>query len=90
MVRHPVVDFTCRFLAQPESFGWSLDFSPNFLCELAYEGFVVTSLEMPFDGRQLIQVLLPWSWHSCILALMTVGLTSTRLGSQVDNAKIAL
>merc|ERR1712166_1506147 len=56
-----MVDYTSRFLAQNESFGWSLDFSPNFLCELAYEGFVVTSTEMPFDNGKLIQVLLPWS-----------------------------
>lgn len=59
--RDSIQDFTRRFLAQPQGYSWSLDFSGNMFCELAYEGFLSTSLEIPTGGALIIQVLLPWN-----------------------------
>lgn len=59
--RDSVQDFTQRFLAQPQGYSWSLDFSGNLFCELAYEGFLSTSLEIPTGGDLVVQVLLPWN-----------------------------
>lgn len=52
--------FTVSFLLQPQGYGWSLDFDPNFFCELAYEGFISTSMEIQAGDGFRIQVLLPW------------------------------
>uniref|UniRef100_A0A7S4SEX1 Arginyltransferase n=1 Tax=Alexandrium monilatum TaxID=311494 RepID=A0A7S4SEX1_9DINO len=48
---------TCKklFLERRCEFGYSLDYSPAFFCELAYEGFFPMGLEHPQDRR--IQVL---------------------------------
>lgn len=53
--------FTRRFLSQPQGYSWCLDFSANLFCELAYEGFLSTSLEIPAGGGFQIQVMLPWN-----------------------------
>lgn len=55
-----IVDYTRAFLAQPQGYGWSLDFCPNFFCELAYEGFLSTALEIPLGSDVMLQVMLPW------------------------------
>lgn len=51
--------YTERFLQQPGAYGFTLEFSPELFCELAYEGFLSTSTEVPSDGDP-IQVMLPW------------------------------
>lgn len=56
---HDVREYAKRFLAQPQEMGWSLDFHPNHFCELAYEGFNPTSIEIPSDNDVMIQVLTP-------------------------------
>lgn len=48
------------FLAQPQGYSWSLDFCKELFCELAYEGFLSTSLELDI-GESMVQVLLPWN-----------------------------
>lgn len=58
--QHSVAGYTKQFLAQPGAYGWSLDFSASLFCELAYEGFLSTSLELPAGGDEVIQVMLPW------------------------------
>mmetsp|Transcript_8977 Transcript_8977/g.14932 ORF Transcript_8977/g.14932 Transcript_8977/m.14932 type:complete len:331 (+) Transcript_8977:91-1083(+) len=57
--RDDIAEYTLKFLAQPQGYGWSLDFDPNFFCELAYEGFLSTGVELPFSEPPL-QILLPW------------------------------
>lgn len=59
--RDSIHNFTRTFLAQPQGYSWSLDFSGNMFCELAYEGFLSTSLEIPTGDDFMIQVLLPWN-----------------------------
>mmetsp|Transcript_44427 Transcript_44427/g.128586 ORF Transcript_44427/g.128586 Transcript_44427/m.128586 type:complete len:336 (+) Transcript_44427:51-1058(+) len=58
--QHNVGAYTRQFLAQPGAYGWSLDFNADLFCELAYEGFLSTSLEIPAGGDSVIQVMLPW------------------------------
>lgn len=55
-----VTKYTDTFLAQPQGYGWSLDFDPNCFCELAYEGFLTTSLQIPAGRGSQLQILLPW------------------------------
>lgn len=55
-------EFTASFLAQPKlAYGWSLDMDAALFCEFAYEGFLSTSIELPFGGDVPIQILFPWS-----------------------------
>jgi len=56
---HSVVEYRDRFLAQPQNCGWSLDFNPDFFCELAYEGFSPMGLEILFGGDLKVQILSP-------------------------------
>mmetsp|Transcript_81343 Transcript_81343/g.188953 ORF Transcript_81343/g.188953 Transcript_81343/m.188953 type:complete len:334 (+) Transcript_81343:17-1018(+) len=58
--QHSVSSYTQKFLAHPGAYGWSLDYNANLFCELAYEGFLSTSLEIPAGRDAPIQVLLPW------------------------------
>ena len=58
--RCSIGDYAARFLAQPEAYGWTLDFDPNLFCELAYEGFLSTGMEMPAGQDAPLQILLPW------------------------------
>lgn len=53
-------EYTGAFLAHPGDYGWTLDFEPNFFCELAYEGFLSTSLEIRAGPDFMLQVMLPW------------------------------
>eukprot|EP00931_Biecheleriopsis_adriatica_P057054 TRINITY_DN33834_c0_g2_i1.p1 TRINITY_DN33834_c0_g2~~TRINITY_DN33834_c0_g2_i1.p1 ORF type:complete len:137 (-),score=15.64 TRINITY_DN33834_c0_g2_i1:75-485(-) len=55
-----VHDYTTTFLSQPGAYGWTLDVEPALFCELAYEGFLNTGLELPASGGEMIQMLLPW------------------------------
>jgi len=55
--RQRPVDFAETFLQQTSEQGWSLDYDPNFFCELAYEGFNPISVEIASDGDLMIQVL---------------------------------
>jgi len=52
-----VEEYANNFLCQTSEMGWSLDFDPNFFCELAYEGFNPTSIEIPADHD--LKVLTP-------------------------------
>jgi len=57
--KHKVRDYAQRFVGQQAAWGWSLDWSPSFFCELAYEGFIPASTEIQSDDAK-VQVLLPW------------------------------
>lgn len=54
-----IADYTKNFLAHPGAYGWSLDFNPNFFCELAYEGFLSTGTQIS-TRDDMLQILLPW------------------------------
>mmetsp|Transcript_116326 Transcript_116326/g.336023 ORF Transcript_116326/g.336023 Transcript_116326/m.336023 type:complete len:444 (-) Transcript_116326:116-1447(-) len=56
--------FARRFLGQSSGYGWTLDLSPTVFCELAYEGFLSTSIEVPVSGFSPLQVMLPWNERS--------------------------
>lgn len=58
--RESVKDYTPRFLAQPQGYGWTMDFDKNLFCELAFEGFLSTGLEIPAGNDLMIQIMLPW------------------------------
>eukprot|EP00747_Dinoflagellata_sp_TGD_P168685 gnl/TRDRNA2_/TRDRNA2_195659_c0_seq1.p1 gnl/TRDRNA2_/TRDRNA2_195659_c0~~gnl/TRDRNA2_/TRDRNA2_195659_c0_seq1.p1 ORF type:complete len:329 (-),score=66.83 gnl/TRDRNA2_/TRDRNA2_195659_c0_seq1:107-1093(-) len=58
--RDSTAGFAKAFLAQQGAYSWSLDFSPNLFCELAYEGFLSTSMEIKAGEDFMLQVLLPW------------------------------
>ena len=55
-----VAEYTARFLAQEGAYGWSLDFQPALFCQLAYEGFLSTGLQIPMGAAPPLQILLPW------------------------------
>jgi len=59
--KEPAHEFVKRFLAQPQGYSWSLDFSGSLFCELAYEGFLSTSNEIQVSRDLLLQMLLPWN-----------------------------
>mmetsp|Transcript_75999 Transcript_75999/g.219478 ORF Transcript_75999/g.219478 Transcript_75999/m.219478 type:complete len:323 (-) Transcript_75999:130-1098(-) len=52
--------FAERFLSQGQGYSWTLDFSGDLFCELAYEGFLSTSLQIGTPSEPL-QVMLPWN-----------------------------